>query len=94
MEDKKRLKKDKKNSGKTEKDITTKEGINQSYKFAWIPLWGWILIFLLPLIGSEFMFYVAGRIASMILFPIGWIGFWFTVVWRSHNPALKIFKKK
>ena len=58
-------------------------------KFSWIPLWGWILIFLIPLLLSEFMFYKAGRVLSMILFPIAWIGFWATVMHRSGWPILK-----
>ncbi|MBC8264770.1 MAG: hypothetical protein H8E47_11675, partial [Anaerolineales bacterium] len=41
-----------------------------------IPLWGWVLIFLVPLILSEFMFYRVGRWPSMIIFPLAWIGFW------------------
>lgn len=61
-------------------------------KFTWIPLWGWILIFLVPLVLSEYMFYVAGRIASMIIFPIAWIGFWVALMQRSGWPILK--KKK
>jgi hypothetical protein len=61
-------------------------------KFTWMPLWGWILLFLLPLIFSEFMFYMAGRVFSMIAFPIAWIGFWFTLMHRSGWAILK--KKK
>ena len=60
-------------------------------RFGWIPLWGWILIFLLPLIMSEYMFYVAGRTFSMILFPVAWIGFWIALMQRSGWP---IFKKR
>jgi len=61
----------------------------QPRKFDWIPLWGWVLIFLLPLITSEYMFYVAGRWASMILFPIVWIGFWVSIMHRAGWPILK-----
>ncbi len=58
-------------------------------RFTWIPLWGWVLIFLLPLLASEFMFYRAGRWLSMILFPIAWIGFWVTMMHRSGWVILK-----
>ena len=58
-------------------------------KFTWIPLWGWILIFLVPLLISEYMFYVAGRTASMIVFPVAWIGFWIALMQRSGWPILK-----
>ncbi len=57
--------------------------------YDWIPLWGWILIFIVPLIVSEYMFYVAGRQLSMVLFPIAWIGFWYTLMKRSGWPILK-----
>lgn len=58
-------------------------------KFTWIPLWGWILIFLVPLLISEYMFYMAGRTASMIVFPVAWIGFWIALMQRSGWPILK-----
>jgi len=47
------------------------------------------VIFLVPLIISEFMFYMAGRRLSMILFPVAWIGFWVAMMWRSGWPILK-----
>lgn len=66
----------------------------QPRKFGWIPLWGWILIFLVPLILSEFMFYRAGRSPSMIIFPLAWIGFWAAMMQRSGWPILKKRKDK
>ncbi|MDY7041343.1 MAG: hypothetical protein SVX38_10820 [Chloroflexota bacterium] len=62
---------------------------DQAQRFAWIPLWGWVLIFLVPLIMSEYMFYVVGRGMSMILFPVAWIGFWITLMHRAGWPILK-----
>ena len=59
-----------------------------------IPLWGWVLIFLVPLILSEFMFYQAGRTASMVIFPLAWIGFWAAMMQRSGWPILKKRKDK
>lgn len=66
----------------------------QSRKFGWIPLWGWVLIFLVPLIMSEFMFYRVGKWPSMILFPLAWIGFWVAMMQRSGWPILKKRKDK
>jgi hypothetical protein len=66
-----------------------KDQEEQSRKFEWIPLWGWILIFLLPLILSEFMFYQVGRLPSMVIFPLAWIGFWAAMMHRSDWPILK-----
>lgn len=57
------------------------KGSNKS-RFSEKPLWLWILLFLLPLIASELMFYRAGRTISMILFPIAWIGFWAAMLYR------------
>ncbi|MBM4464065.1 MAG: hypothetical protein FJ014_00595 [Chloroflexi bacterium] len=56
-----------------------------------IPLWGWILIFLLPLIASEFMFYRMGRWPSVIIFPLAWIGFWAAMM---HRSGWRILKKR
>lgn len=56
--------------------------------YARIPLWGWIIIFLAPLVLSELMFYRVGRGMSMILFPIAWIGFWAAMMHRAGWPIL------
>jgi hypothetical protein len=48
-----------------------------------IPLWGWILIFVLPLVSSEYMFYAAKRLFSLVAFPIAWIVFWILIMNRS-----------
>jgi hypothetical protein len=59
-----------------------------------IPLWGWVLIFLVPLILSEFMFYRVKRWPSMIIFPLAWIGFWVAMMHRSGWPILEKRKDK
>ena len=63
-------------------------------KFDWIPLWGWLLIFLVPLALSEYMFYMVGRTVNMILFPVVWIAFWVVIMQRSGWPILKKRKSK
>jgi hypothetical protein len=63
-------------------------------KFGWIPLWAWGLIFLVPLIFSEYMFYMVGRVLNMILFPVVWIAFWIVIMQRSGWPILKNRKPK
>ncbi len=62
--------------------------------FEWMPLWGWVLIFLLPLIASELMFWNVGKIPSMVLFPIAWVGFWYVTMERAGWPILKHRKEK
>jgi hypothetical protein len=69
----------------------TQDQEEQPGRFGWVPLWGWILIFLAPLVISEFMFYRAGRRVSMILFPLAWIGFWVAMMQRAGWP---IFRKR
>lgn len=63
-------------------------------KYAWMPFWGWVLLFLVPLIMSLFMFYMAGRWFSMILFPIAWVGFWVITILRSGSTIFKKREKK
>jgi hypothetical protein len=63
-------------------------------KFGWIPVWAWVLIFLVPLVFSEYMFYMVGRTFNMILFPVVWIAFWAVVMQRSGWPILKNRKPK
>lgn len=67
---------------------------NEKEKFGWIPLWGWVLIFTLPLVLSLFMFWRVGRIPSMILFPIAWVGFWYALLERSDWKILKNVRKR
>lgn len=70
-----------------------KKQINESQnipsKLEWIPFWGWILIFLLPLILSEYMFYMVKRWFSIVAFPIAWIAFWLVMMYRSNWKILK-----
>ena len=47
------------------------------------------MIFLVPLVISELMFYRVGREVSMILFPLAWIGFWVAMMQRSGWPILR-----
>jgi hypothetical protein len=61
----------------------------QARPFSWIPPWGWVLIFLVPLLLSEYMFYRVGRTASMIIFPLAWVAFWITLMQRSGWAVLK-----
>lgn len=67
---------------------------DQTSQFGWIPLWGWVLIFLVPLILSEFMFYRADRKVSMVLFLVAWTGFWVTMMHRSGWAILKKNKEE
>ncbi len=67
---------------------------NENERVSWIPLWGWILIFLIPLIASQYMFWRVGRIPSMIMFPIAWIGFWYAMLERSDWRILKNLRKQ
>ena len=60
-----------------------------SKNYRGVPLWGWALIFLIPLVLSEFMFANAGRTSSMILFPIAWIAFWLVIMKRSGWAMFK-----
>ena len=63
-------------------------------KFGWIPLWGWILIFIVPLVISEYMFYQVGRTVNMILFPLAWVGFWYIIMQRAGWPIFRKRKEK
>jgi hypothetical protein len=63
-------------------------------KFSRIPLWGWLLIFLVPLALSEYMFSMVGRTFNMILFPVVWIAFWIVIMQRAGWPILKKRKPK
>jgi amino acid transporter len=81
-------KKQEKNVKKTE-DTKNEETFRN--KYSWIPIWGWVLIFLLPLLFSEYMFYVAGRIPTMVVFPFAWVGFWYFTFWQRRKD---IFRKK
>jgi hypothetical protein len=63
----------------------------QPRAYSWIPPWGWFLLFVVPLVFSEYMFYRVGRSMSMIVFPIAWFGFWVTMM---HRGGWGIFRKR
>ncbi len=58
-------------------------------RFNSVPLWGWVLVFCVPVLSSEYMFHMVGKTGEMILFPIAWIGFWIALMQRSGWPILK-----
>jgi hypothetical protein len=78
----------------TPRTQSQEEQEEQGSHFEWIPLWGWILIFLVPFALSEYMFYVADRRYSMVLFAVAWIGFWVTIMHRSGWSIIKGRSKK
>ena len=82
------------NRGAVAKDTAARTGDDQEAvetmaKTGWrrFPIWAWALIFIVPLALSEYMFYMAGRTASVVLFPIVWIGFWIMLAIRRRSPA-------
>jgi len=44
-----------------------------------LPSWLSALLFLVPLVWSEYMFYVAGRWHGVVLFPVLWVAFWLSL---------------
>jgi len=38
-----------------------------------------VMLFIVPLVWSEYMFYVVNKWYSMVLFPIAWVGFWLSL---------------
>ena len=79
----------KRGSRRQKSQSQVEEPFDTSGAYEWIPVWGWVLIFLLPLLLSEFMFWNARRTASMVLFPVAWVGFWYVMMQRAGWPMLK-----
>lgn len=90
----KRAKRKRTSSRSAPRSSSTNQEQTALQSFTWIPLWGWVLIFLLPLAFSEYMFYVAGRRLSMVLFLVAWLGFWWFTMDRSGWPILKRDRSK
>jgi len=44
-----------------------------------LPKWILVVLFVVPLVWSEYMFYVVKKWYSMVLFFIAWIGFWLSL---------------
>ena len=76
---------------KNENNVKEQPSPKDERYFNKIPLWGWFLIFILPLVFSEYMFYVVGKWFNMIVFPVAWVGFWLLVMYLGGWP---IFIKK
>lgn len=84
--------KDKK--AKAYKSDQERQPAGRGERFSSIPLWGWIALFVLPLVASELMFYRVGHTLSMVLFAIAWVGFWVTVMQRGGWSILRKRAKK
>jgi len=50
-----------------------------------LPRWLLIVLFVAPLVWSEYMFYVVNRWLNMMLFPIAWVGFWISLYKRRQR---------
>jgi hypothetical protein len=61
----------------------------QTVGYAWMPRWGWVLLFFVPLLLSEYMFYRVGRGFNMVAFPIAWVAFWGWMLYRSDWAILR-----
>jgi hypothetical protein len=72
---------------------TQPESTKSVTQYAWMPLWGWVLLFVGPLLLSEYMFYRVGRSFSMVVFPLAWCGFWGWMLYRSDWAILRRSKQ-
>lgn len=49
-----------------------------------------VLLFFVPFILGEVLLYTGGRVASMYLFPLAWVGFWAALLYTNNwSPLIK-----
>jgi len=49
-----------------------------------------VLLFIVPLILGEILLYTGGRIISMYIFPLAWIGFWASLLYTNDwSPLIR-----
>ena len=46
------------------------------------------LLFFIPFILGEILLYTGGRTASMVIFPVAWVGFWAALLYTSDWAPL------
>jgi hypothetical protein len=51
--------------------------------------WQFALIFLIPLLLAEYLFYRGGRPISMAIFPFLWVGFWAALFYANNWEPLR-----
>jgi len=52
------------------------------------------LLFIIPFILGELLLYTGGRIASMYIFPLAWVGFWAALLYTNDwSPLIQRGKK-
>ena len=58
-------------------------------KLARLSKWQFALLFIIPFILAEMLFFFGGRPVSMVLFPFLWVGFWAALLWANDWSPLK-----
>lgn len=81
----------KKNSRAKTKDKPTYQRPNRLAKMS---KRGFALLFIIPFILAELLFYFGERQFSMMLFPFLWVGFWAALLWANDWVPLRKPKTK
>ena len=49
-----------------------------------------VLLFIIPFLLGEVLLYTGGRIISMYIFPVAWVGFWAALLYTNDwSPLIK-----
>ncbi len=71
-----------------------KEVFERPNRLARMKKWQFALLFIIPFILAEVLFYFGGRPVSMMIFPFLWVGFWAALLWANDWVPLKKPKSK
>ena len=84
----------KKRQRKQPKQKTPKKDYKRPNKLEKMSRLSFALLFILPFILGEILLYTGGRMASMYIFPLAWVGFWAALLYTNDwSPLIQRGKK-
>ena len=80
----------KKRQKKQPKQKTPKKAYKRPNKLEKMSRLSFALLFIVPFILGEILLYTGGRVTSMYIFPVAWVGFWAALLYTNDwSPLIK-----
>ncbi len=72
------------------KQKTTQKVYKRPNKLEKMSRLSFALLFIVPFILGEILLYTGGRVASLYIFPLAWVGFWAALLYTNDwSPLIK-----
>ena len=80
----------KKRQKKQSKQKTPQKAYKRPNRLEKMSRLSFVLLFFVPFILGEVLLYTGGRVISMYIFPVAWVGFWAALLYTNDwSPLIK-----